>query len=149
MTALAVLATAGLMSACGSASPARTTPSPATAGSSAPSSSPAALPMIRMVRLGSAFSPDSLHLGAGQQFLVIVSKAVNVSGLEARCAPGKTYPAAGGLLSVRCPAAGEYLYTARRAGSAVLSATARPRCAHGTACPQWISRASLKVSIAQ
>jgi hypothetical protein len=105
-------------------------------------------PDIVVVRLGASFSPDVLRLNIGQQFLVTVSKTVQVSGLgfPRGCAAGTTAQIANGLLSARC-AAGGYLYTAEHAGTVVLSATVRPRCAAGTICPQWITEASLKVTI--
>jgi len=113
---------------------------------SAPEPSPpaAAAPIVFVVRLGSAFSPRSLRLGVGQQFMVIVSKAVKVSGpdLPAPCTSGATT----GVLSVRCSAGG-YLYTAEHAGSAVLSATVQPLCTPGTICPQWVAEASLKIIV--
>lgn len=111
--------------------------------------SPAAVPPATfVVRLAAAFSPRSVRLGAGQQFVVIVSKTVKVSGsgISGDCTSGGTGPAGDGLLSVRC-SGGDYLYTAEHAGSTVLSATVRPRCKPGTMCPQWISRASLKITV--
>lgn len=86
-----------------------------------------------------------LRLGVGQQFEVAVSKTVQVSGLG-DCASRTAGEAVGGLLSLRCTAGG-YLYTAEHAGSVTMSATVGPRCAPGTMCPQWITEASLKISI--
>jgi hypothetical protein len=108
----------------------------------------AASPDIVVIRLSTVFSPAVLRLNVGQQFLVTVSKAVQVSGLgfPGGCAVGTTVQIASGLLSARCTAGG-YLYTAEHAGTAVLSATVRPRCAAGTMCPQWITEASLKITI--
>ena len=105
----------------------------------------AAPPDIILVQLGTGFSPAQLRLNVGQQFEVAVSKTVQVSGLG-DCAPGTTGQALGGLLSVRCMAGG-YFYTAEHAGSATMSATVRPRCTPGTMCPQWITEASLKITI--
>ena len=106
-------------------------------------------PDIIAVRLGTAFSPGALRLSIGQQFQVTVSKTVQVSGLgfAGDCAPGATGQISGGLLSLRCTGDGGYLCTAEHAGSATLSATVRPRCAPGTMCPQWITEATLKITI--
>jgi hypothetical protein len=108
----------------------------------------AAPPGIVVVRLAATFSPAVLRLNVGQQFLVTVSKSVQASGLgfPGGCTAGTTAQIASGLLSGRCVAGG-YLYTAEHAGSAVLSATVRPRCAAGTMCPQWITEAHLKITI--
>jgi hypothetical protein len=98
--------------------------------------------------LSARFSPSTLRLRAGQQFLVIVAKDVRVTGLSGSgsCGPGVPGEVTGGLLSARC-AAGGYLYTAVRAGSATLSATAGPRCEPGTMCPQWVTEPTLKITI--
>jgi hypothetical protein len=108
----------------------------------------AAPPGIVVVRLAATFSSAVLRLNVGQQFLVTVSKSVQASGLgfPGGCTAGTTAQIASGLLSGRCVAGG-YLYTAEHAGSAVLSATVRPRCAAGTMCPQWITEAHLKITI--
>jgi len=138
------LGLAGAVSGCASSAPGGTAaPHPSSPG--AKTSPPAAAaPIIVVVRLSSAFSPRSLRLSVGQQFMVIVSKDVKVSGpdLPGDCTSGGTT----GVLSVRCSAGG-YLYTAEHAGSAVLSATVQPLCAAGTMCPQWIAEASLKVVV--
>ena len=161
VTVLAGLAIAGTLTACGSASssgaaspgatsPAATPSAPSSASPASPSSgpsSPVVAPIIFAVRLGASFSPNSLHLGVGQQFEVIVSKTVKVAGLAPANCTAQATPAADGLLSVRCPAAGSYLYTAERTGTATLGAIARPLCSPGTPCPQWISRASMKITI--
>jgi hypothetical protein len=142
-----VLALAGTLAACGS--PARSSAPPSMESSSpAPSPSVAVPPDIVVVRLSTVFSPAVLRLNIGQQFLVTVSKAVQVSGLgfSGGCAAGTTAQIANGLLSARCTAGG-YLYTAEHAGTTVLSAAVRPRCAAGTMCPQWITEASLKITI--
>lgn len=117
-------------------------------GSQQVSSPSAAAPDTVVIRLGAAFSPRTVRLGAGQQFVVIVSKTVKVSGpdISGDCTSGATGPAGNGLLSVRC-SAGDYLYTAEHAGSTVLAATVRPRCKPGTMCAQWISRATLKITV--
>jgi hypothetical protein len=127
---------AGPLSGCASSAPAKSPPRtspPAAAG-----------PIVFVVRLGAAFSPRSLRLGVGQQFMVIVNKAVKVSGpdLAGACTSGATT----GVLSVRCSGGG-YLYTAEHAGSAVLSATVQPLCAPATICPQWVAEASLKINV--
>lgn len=163
MTALAGLAIAGTLAACGSASssgaassgaasPGATSPAatPSSASPASPSSgpsSPVVAPIIFAVHLGASFSPNSLHLGVGQQFEVIVSKTVKVAGLAPANCTAQATPAAGGLLSVKCLAADSYLYTAERTGTATLGAIARPLCSPGTPCPQWISRASMKITI--
>lgn len=166
VTVLAGLAIAGTLTACGGASPsgaassgaaapgatspAATPSGPSSASPASPSSgpsSPVVAPIIFAVRLGADFSPNSLHLGVGQQFEVIVSKTVKVAGLAPANCTAQATSAAGGLLSVKCPAAGSYLYTAERAGTATLGAIARPLCSPGTPCPQWISRASMKITI--
>ena len=120
----------------------------AACGSQQASAPVAAPPDIAVVRLAAAFSPRTVRLGAGQQFMVIVSKTVKASGpdISGDCTPGVAGAAGSGLLSVRCSGGG-YLYTAKHAGSTVLSATVRPRCKPGTMCPQWVSRATLKVTV--
>jgi hypothetical protein len=158
---LAGLAIAGTLAACGSNTPTAATPpaSSPSASAQAPSSPPpaspaatpssraAAPPIIFAVRLGASFSPGSLHVGVGQKFQVIVSDNVKVSGLPASCNATQPTPAAGGMLSVTCTSAGSYLYTAERAGTAVLAAIVRPNCAKVAECPAWISRATLKIMI--
>jgi|HubBroStandDraft_2_1064218.scaffolds.fasta_scaffold697641_1 hypothetical protein len=157
---LAGLAIAGTLAACGSntptaSSPAASSPSASAQAPSSPPTSPAATPpsgaaappIIFAVRLGANFSPGSLHVGVGQKFQVIVSSNVKVSGLPANCNATQPTPAAGGMLSVTCTSASSYLYTAQRAGTAVLAAIVRPNCAKVAACPQWISRATLRVTI--
>jgi len=130
--------------------PAASSPDPSSPGGSVPSPpSTAAPPDIILVRLATTFSPAVLQVGVGQQFLVSVAKSVQVSGLDApgSCTQGKTVQIPGGRLSLRCLGGGGYLYTAEQAGPAALSATVRPRCAPGAACPQWITKASLKITI--
>lgn len=131
-----VLGLAGTLSACGAAATSPGGPSP-TAGA----------PVVVVVRLGAAFSPRTVRLGVGQQFVVMVSKTVKVSGdISGDCQSGGTSTAGDGVLSVRC-SAGNYLYTAKRAGSSMLSATVRPRCKAGTICPQWVSEANLNITV--
>jgi hypothetical protein len=105
---------------------------------------------ITVVRLGPAFAPASLDVVTGQQFLVVIRRGFNVSGLilPGACRAGQAREGTGVLLSVRCTAAG-YLYTARRPGIAYLAAAVRPRCAPLTACPKWISVPRLRVSISR
>jgi hypothetical protein len=136
-----MLGLAGPLSACASSAPGGT----ASHGTSPPA---AAAPIVFVVRLRSAFSPRSLRLGVGQQFMVIVSKAVKVSGpdLAGACTSGVIGSATTGVLSVRCSAGG-YLYTAEHVGSAVLSATVQPQCTPGTICPQWVADTSLKITV--
>ena len=122
---------------------------PSSPGRSSPSPPPvAAPPDIILVRLGAAFSPSSLRISVGQQFLITVSKTVQARGLEtaAGCASGAARPAVGGLLSVRC-ASGGYLYTAEHPGTATISATVGPRCSPGEMCPQWMSEPKLQLTI--
>ena len=133
----------------GRSSPPPSAPShPSSPGTSSPSPPVAAPPDITVVRLGSAFSPSSLRVSVGQQFLITVSKTVQARGLEpaAGCASGSARPAAGGLLSVRC-ASGGYLYTAEHPGTATISATVGPRCSPGEMCPQWMSEPRLQLTI--
>jgi hypothetical protein len=105
-------------------------------------------PIIMAVRLGTAFTPDTLTIAAGMRFQVIVSPSVQVSGLApAHCAAGTTYAVNDGMLAVTCQAAGGYLFTAEHAGNTVLTATVGPRCSPGTACPAWAAQATLKLTI--
>jgi len=157
--ALAGLALTGMLCACGSAAqhsaPAGAgTPSSATAPAAPPSaghsSSPApvsATPVIFAVRLGRGFRPRTLRISPGQQFTVTVDSSVRASGpgLPGSCS---SVPARidGGMLTVRCTS-GAFSYTALRPGTAELTATVRPRCAPGSMCPQWITEATLKITI--
>ena len=141
-TAITVLAAAATLAACGA--------SRAGSGSQlppAPASSPPRNPTV-IVHLGAVFSPSSLQLRVRQQFLVVVSRQVQVTGLPGPggCTQATHSPVAGGLLSVRCTASG-YRYTALRPGRGEISAMVRPRCASGTACPQWITAPTLKIAI--
>jgi hypothetical protein len=141
-TTFAALAVAGILAACGSA--------PAGGGSQPPPApaSPAPRNLAVTVHLAAGFSPSSLRLRVGQQFLVVVNRDVRASGLPGpgSCARGTTQPVAGGLLSARCTARG-YRYTALHPGHGELSAIVRPRCAPDTACPQWITAPILKITI--
>jgi hypothetical protein len=143
-----LLMLAGTLSACGSAAPrgAPASPGPSSPGPSAPGTTP---PDVTVVRLGTAFSPSALRLRTGQQFRLAVSKAIQAigPGVPRDCAPGAAAQAPGGLLSVRCVSSREYLYTAERAGAATLSATVKPNCPPGSACPLWVTEASLKITI--
>jgi hypothetical protein len=159
--ALAGLALTGALCACGSAAqhsaPAGAgagTPSAATTPAAAPSagrsSSQApvsAAPAIFAVRLGRGFQPRTLRISPGQQFTVTVDSSVRASGpgLPNSCS---SVPARidGGMLTVRCTS-GAFSYTALRAGTAELTATVRPRCAPGSMCPQWVTEATLKITI--
>lgn len=101
------------------------------------------------VHLAAAYSPDTVRLKIGKRFLVVVSAHVRASGepVPGGCLPGVTQPAAGGLLSVQCIGHGRYLYTAKRAGSATLWASVRPRCKPATICPQWVAHPRLRVTV--
>jgi hypothetical protein len=107
-----------------------------------------AAPNIPVVRLGTAFSPRSLQLGAGQKFLVIVngSDKATGSGISGACTPATAAKFSSDLLSLSCEG-GSYLFSTRHAGSGGLSVTVRPNCATGAMCPQWIASASLKLTI--
>jgi len=50
------------------------------------------------------------------------------------------------VLSARCTVGG-YIYTAVHADSAVLSATVGQHGSAGTMCPQWVTVATLKITI--
>ena len=125
---------------------------------SAPGSSPslpsmgggggAAAPNIPVVRLGTSFSPSTLQLGAGQQFVVIVSKSdkASGSGISGGCSAAQAAQFSSSMLTLRCDG-DSYLYTTHKAGSTVLSVTVKPNCTTGTMCPQWIARASLRLTI--
>ncbi|MGH3409817.1 MAG: hypothetical protein ACRDRJ_46095, partial [Streptosporangiaceae bacterium] len=133
---------------------AASTPSSATApaGPSSPgrSRSPApasAAPALSAVRLGPGFQPGTLRISPGQQFVVTVDSSVRASGpdVPGSC-PGTTARIDGGLLTMRC-ASGVFSCTAQRPGTAELTATVRPRCARDSMCPQWITEATLKITI--
>jgi hypothetical protein len=162
--AVAVVVVAAVaLSACGSAAPAASpprspasSPAPSPSASSSPASAaghapspPLGAPIIIAVRLGTAFTPDTLSLAAGMKFEVIVSPTVAPSGLSfpAHCTPGAAYAVNDGMLSVTCQSGGGYLFTAERAGTTVVSATVRPHCSPGQMCPQWITDAALRLTI--
>jgi hypothetical protein len=132
------------------ASPAPVPPATAPPVSPSPPSPPVAPPRaIPVVQLGASFSPAALRLGVGQQFEVTVSSDVQVTwtGLPDYCPAGLTTQVAGGLLALQCTPGGAYLFTAEQPGTAILAATVQPVCAPGTMCPQWITEASLKITI--
>jgi hypothetical protein len=144
-----LLVLAGTLSACGSStSPSRAaaSPGPSPPGQSPP---PAAPPHIPVVRLDLAFSPSALRLHTGQRFRLMVSTSIQASGtgVPGHCPPGAVSQVPGGLLSVRCLSSREYLYTAERVGTAILSATVKPNCPPGTVCPLWVTEAGLKITI--
>ncbi len=169
---VAALAAAAILPACGSqpvtgasgahSSSAARSPGPSAPGTSAPSPSPPGArgssppapgrgrpgPAV-VVRLSAGFSPGTVRLRAGQRFLLIVSSNVQATGLAGpgACPPGTARPVAGGLLTAQCMAGDRYLYTANRAGTATVTATVKPRCSPGTACPQWVTEPSLTVMI--
>lgn len=132
----------GVLAGCGTV-----TSSPPSAHASSPPT--AHSPVILVVRLGAGFSPGTLHLGVGQKFQLEVSKTVRatIAGLPAHCTPGSVTHTADGMLSARCSTAGSYSYTAERSGSVVVTATVRPRCSPGAACPQWVTAPKLKITI--
>jgi hypothetical protein len=102
-----------------------------------PTSQPSPAPRtVAVVHLTASYSPGILRLKAGQQFLLIVSSRIQAS-----------IPGGGGLLTARRLAAGRCLYTAHTPGIITLPATIRPRCQPGTACPQWVSVALLRLTI--
>lgn len=156
---IAALAVSVTLTACGqpltstgaAGSPSRGTPttqssSPGTPGS--PSQGPGrSSPAV--VDLAAGFSPRTVRVRVGQQFLVVVSPNVQVSGIPwpGGCPSGTTRPVAGGLLAAQCLAGGRYLYTARRPGNATVTATIRPRCAPGNMCPQWMTESRLAAVI--
>jgi hypothetical protein len=130
----------------------------APADPSSPASSPSlpsmgggrggAAPNIPVVRLGTSFSPSTLQLGAGQQFVVIVGKSdkASGSGISGNCSAAQAAQFSNSMLSLRCDGS-SYLYTTHKAGSTVLSVTVKPNCASGAMCPQWIAKASLHLNI--
>jgi hypothetical protein len=106
-----------------------------------------AAPVIFAVRLGPGFQPGTLRISPGQHFVVTVDSSVKASGpdVPGSC-PGTTARIDGGMLTMRCTS-GVFYYTAQRPGTAELMATVRPRCARGSMCPQWITEATLKITI--
>jgi hypothetical protein len=107
-----------------------------------------AAPNIPVVQLGTSFSPSTLKLGAGQKFVVIVSKGdkPSGSGISGPCTPAGAATFSSSILSLSCQGS-SYLYTTQRAGTTVLSVTVKPACSSGTMCPQWIAKASLRVTV--
>jgi lipoprotein-anchoring transpeptidase ErfK/SrfK len=156
--ALAGLALAGALSACGSAtghgasagaasaSTISTTKSSA-AGPELPAGSGARAPIILVVRLGTGFNPGTLRISPGQHFVISVDSSVKASSpaVPSSCS-GATTRIDAGMLTVRC-ASGAFYYTAERAGTVELIATVRPRCVRGRMCPQWMTEAKLKITI--
>ena len=154
--ALTGLALTGALCACGSAAQysgpagaATSMPSSATApaGPSSPGRSRSPAPVISAVRLGPGFQPRTLRISPGQHFVVTVDSSVRASGpdVPGSC-PGTTTRIDGGMLTMHCTS-GVFYYTAQRPGTAELMATVRPRCARGSMCPQWITEATLKITI--
>lgn len=76
-----------------------------------------------------------------------VDSSVKASGpdVPGSC-PGTTARIDGGMLTMRSTS-GVFSYTAQRPGTAELMATVRPRCARGSICPQWITEATLTITI--
>jgi hypothetical protein len=162
--AVTMLALAGTLSGCGASASGGSAANGKLAGNgaSSPASSPSSrrsapvvspprvggAPDIHAINLSTGFSPSTLQIGVGQQFVVIISKDVDVSGLSRPgCTPDTTAQVPGGLLTVRCTTSTDYMYTAEHAGSATLSATVRPHCTQGAVCPQWIAEAHLHITI--
>lgn len=160
--ALAVLILGSALSACATpggnaadkepaatSSPATSSPMPSAPRRSSPPSHPVAVPPdIAVVRLGTGFSPGSLRLSVGQQFMLIVNASVQAKGLDAAgCGSAASATAVDGLLSVRCVQGG-YLYTAEHSGTGIISATVGPRCNPGQMCAQWLAEPRLHVAIA-
>ena len=165
--ALTGLALTGVLCACGSAAqhsasagagtamPSSTTTTTTTATPAGPPSpgrrsSPVPVsvaPVIFAVRLGRSFQPGTLRISPGQHFVVTVDSSVRASGpgVPGSC-PGTTARIDGGMLTMRCTS-GVFYYTAQRPGTAELMATVRPRCARGSMCPQWITEATLTITI--
>jgi hypothetical protein len=108
----------------------------------------AAAPNIPVVRLGTSFSPSTLQLGAGQQFVVIVSNSdkASGSGISGDCSAAQAARFSSSMLTLRCDG-DSYLYTTHKAGSTELSVTVKPNCTGGSVCPQWIARASLRLNV--
>jgi hypothetical protein len=134
--ALAGLTLAGALCACGSATQDGVSPAPISG-----------VPIIFAVRLDGAFQPRTLRISPGQHFVVNVDSSVKASGPGVpRSCSSTTAPIDGGMLTVRCMS-GVFYYTAQRPGTAELMATVRPNCAPGSMCPQWITEATLKITI--
>jgi hypothetical protein len=169
--AMVLFAVMTAASGCGSGSPRATstaaTGKPTAGHSTSPATSPAtrfsspstsgglpnpgaAGPNIPAVALGTKFSPDTLQLGVGQQFMVTVSSSVRPSGsgIDGDCTAATAAAFTSTMLSLRCDG-NSYLYTVRKAGSAALSVTVRPACSAGSVCPMWITVATLRLTITQ
>lgn len=157
LAAAAVTSPAAASAATGAGADASPAPMPKAAPQLAPAPPPTAAtpspvtipPFIPVVQLSTGFSPAELWLGIGQQFEVVVSSSVQVTwpGVPDYCPAGLTTQVAGGLLALQCTADGGYLFTAEQPGSAILAAIVQPVCTPGTPCPQWITEASLKITI--
>ena len=123
---------------------------PGLPGLPGPPSPPVAVPpMIIVVRLSTGFSPSSLQLAVGQQFELEVSDSVVATGpgIPSTCPGGASSGGPVPMLFAECVSSGSYLFTAEQPGSAVLSATVRPRCAPGIMCPLWIAEPNLAIII--
>jgi hypothetical protein len=145
--ALAGLVLTGALCACGSAAQHSAPAGPPSAGRSSSPAPVSAVPVIFAVRLGRGFQPRTLRISPGQHFVVTVDSSVRASGpgVPSSC-PGAAVRIDGGMLTVRCTS-GAFYYTAQRPGPAELMATVRPRCAPGSMCPQWITEATLTITI--
>jgi hypothetical protein len=106
-------------------------------------------PDIPVVQLGPTFAPTALQLSVGQQFVVLVSQGVQATwaAVPDSCPAGQSAQVAGGVLALQCTASGGYMFTAEQPGSVTLLATVRPSCAPGTACPQWLTEATLQITV--
>ena len=146
-TSAAALTLVAALSGCGSSAPSSAAARGGTAGHGSTKDSPPALsnggPDIHVVNLADSFSPDTLQISVGMQFVIDVASNVRATGLTgAGCTAGKSQPLPGGMLTVRCQSSSSYEYTA------TLSATVKPHCTGGTMCPQWVKESSLRVTIA-
>ena len=157
--AAVLCAVTAVASGCGSGQPASSPPPShiASRSPSTPVSSPSSGthpivgmggPNIPAVQLGTKFTPSTLDLGAGQQFVVTVSDSVKASGsgIDGGCTAATAARFSSSMLSLRCDG-GSYLYTTHRAGSTALSVTVRPSCAAGSVCPMWVAVATLRLDI--
>jgi hypothetical protein len=151
ISAAVLLAAVATASGCASRSG---NPSSSAAGGKSPTvkslpvDPPHGAPNIPVVQLGPKFTPDTLQLGVGQHFLVVVSKSDLASGdgMDGACTTARARQFTNSTLSLRCQGS-SYLYTALKTGTTALAVAVRPACAAGTACPQWIARASLRITI--
>lgn len=152
-TGAAALALVAALSGCGSSTPGTPAAGSGTAAHGSAKDSPPALsaggPDIHVIDLADSFSPDTLQISVGMQFVIDVASNVRASGLTgATCTAGKSQPLPGGMLTVRCQNSSSYEYTATHAGTVTLSATVKPHCTGGTMCPQWVKESHLRVTIA-